>query len=113
MPAERRKPQTGKQLLIRFAEGSDLRDRLEQVAKANGRSTTAEVLLRLEASLPKETGSEGLAFARTAKAGAAKAGSVDAPDTKARLANLEKGLAALLGAIADLDNRLTQSIGEE
>jgi tetrahydromethanopterin S-methyltransferase subunit G len=56
MTSEHRKPQTGKQLLLRFAEGSDLRDRLDQIARANGRSTTAEVLLRLEASLGDDIG---------------------------------------------------------
>jgi len=53
MVNERRK-QTGQQLLLRFEEGSDLRDRLEKIAKANGRSTTAEVLLRLKKSLGED-----------------------------------------------------------
>ncbi|MET4688841.1 Arc family DNA-binding protein [Sinorhizobium fredii] len=49
--ANDRRKQTGQQLLLRFQEGTNLRDRLEQIARANGRSTTAEVLLRLERSL--------------------------------------------------------------
>lgn len=41
----------GQQLLLRFPEKSDLRDRLEVVAKTNGRSLSAEIIQRLEASL--------------------------------------------------------------
>ena len=94
MTAERRKPQTGKQLLLRFAEGSDLRDRLDRIAKANGRSTTAEVLLRLEASLQAEEETGGLSFVQTVKAAAAKAASGD-PDLEARVSELEKVVKAL------------------
>jgi len=94
MTAERRKPQTGKQLLLRFAEGSDLRDRLDQIAKANGRSTTAEVLLRLEASLQAEQKTSGLALAQTIKVAAAKAASGD-PDIETRVSELEKAVKAL------------------
>lgn len=61
---ERRKPQMGKQLLLRFPEGSDLRDRLEVVARANSRSTTAEALLRLEASFREEHERSTLALQR-------------------------------------------------
>lgn len=53
MPAEPRKRE-GQQLLLRFAEGSDLRDRLDEIARANNRSLTAEILHRLEASLSDE-----------------------------------------------------------
>jgi len=94
MTIERRKPQTGKQLLLRFAEGSDLRDRLDQIAKTNGRSTTAEVLLRLEASLQAEEKTGGLSFVQTVKAAAAKAASGD-PDLEARVSELEKAVKAL------------------
>ena len=45
----------GQQLLLRFAEGSDLRDRLQEVAKANNRTMTQEILFRLEASLSDES----------------------------------------------------------
>lgn len=55
MVNERRK-QTGQQLLLRFPEGSDLRDRLEAIARVNNRSTTAEALLRLEKSLKDDDG---------------------------------------------------------
>lgn len=41
----------GQQLLLRFSEGSDLRDRLDECAKSNNRSLTGEILHRLEASL--------------------------------------------------------------
>jgi len=44
----------GDQLLIRFDGGSDLRDRLEKVAKANSRSLSAEIIHRLEESLLQE-----------------------------------------------------------
>lgn len=48
------KKRAGDQLLIRFDEGSDLRDRLEKVAKANSRSLSAEIIHRLEESLLQE-----------------------------------------------------------
>lgn len=41
----------GQQLLLRFPDGSDLRDRLEERAKANSRSLTGEIIQRLESSL--------------------------------------------------------------
>lgn len=44
----------GDQLLIRFDEGSDLRDRLDKVARANSRSLSAEIIHRLEESLRQE-----------------------------------------------------------
>src|SRR3546814_13617245 len=88
MTAERRKPQTGKQLLLRFAEGSDLRDRLDQLATANGRSTTAEVLLRLAASLQAED-KTGLSFVPTIKAATVKPAS-DEPDLESRISALVK-----------------------
>ncbi len=70
---ERPKKREGHQLLLRFAEGSDLRDRLQQAAAANNRTLTQEILFRLEGSLqadtvehePKRTG--GLSFMQTAK----------------------------------------------
>jgi len=94
MAIERRKPQRGKQLLLRFAEGSDLRERLDKIAKENGRSTTAEVLLRLEASLQAEQKTGGLSFVKTAKTTAAKARFYD-PDLEARVSELEKAVNAL------------------
>jgi len=94
MAGERRKPQTGKQLLLRFAEGSDLRERLDQIAKANGRSTTAEVLLRLEASLQAEERSGGLSFVQTVKAATAQVGPQQSA-LEARVAALEKAVRAL------------------
>lgn len=41
----------GQQLLLRFTEGSDLREKLEECAKANNRSLTGEILHRLEHSI--------------------------------------------------------------
>lgn len=41
----------GQQLLLRFPEGSELRDRLKGIADANNRTLTAEIIHRLEASL--------------------------------------------------------------
>ncbi|KQN87815.1 hypothetical protein ASF03_02190 [Rhizobium sp. Leaf68] len=50
MATETRKRE-GQQLLLRFTDGSDLRDRLDECARANNRSLTGEILFRLEASL--------------------------------------------------------------
>lgn len=41
----------GPQLLLRFPEGSNLRDRLDGAARENKRSLTAEIIHRLERSL--------------------------------------------------------------
>lgn len=41
----------GQQLLLRFPEGSDLRDTLKNIADTNNRTLTAEIIHRLEASL--------------------------------------------------------------
>ena len=43
--------QAGHQMQIRFPEGSDLRERLMERARANNRSLTAEIMWRLEVSL--------------------------------------------------------------
>ena len=45
----------GAQLLLRFPERSDLKDRLEEHARQNKRSLTAEIIHRLEASLAGST----------------------------------------------------------
>lgn len=50
MAVETRKRE-GQQLLLRFPDGSDLRDRLDECARANSRSLTGEIIHRLEASL--------------------------------------------------------------
>lgn len=47
----------GAQLLLRFPERSDLKDRLEEHARQNKRSLTAEIIHRLEASLNGATSS--------------------------------------------------------
>lgn len=41
----------GPKMMLRFGDGSELKDKLEAVAKANGRTLTGEILGRLEASL--------------------------------------------------------------
>ncbi len=46
-----KRKQAGHQMQIRFPEGSDLRERLMERAKANNRSLTAEIMWRLEISL--------------------------------------------------------------
>ena len=48
---EGRRKQAGHQMQISFPEGSDLRERLMDRAKANNRSLTAEIMWRLEVSL--------------------------------------------------------------
>ncbi|WFE75658.1 Arc family DNA-binding protein [Roseinatronobacter sp. S2] len=86
----------GQQLLLRFAEGSDLRDRLQEVAKANNRTMTQEILFRLEASLSEEratnpvTSESGLKFLA-----ATKGQSIAKLD--ARLNELEQRVKALEG----------------
>lgn len=66
-----------------------------EIAKANGRSTTAEVLLRLEASLLAEAGE--LSFTLTARAAAAKVMPRD-PDLETRVSELENAVKALQAA---------------
>ena len=51
MVNEERRKQAGHQMQIRFPEGSDLRERLMEFARANNRSLTAEIMWRLEVSL--------------------------------------------------------------
>ncbi|RUP10310.1 Arc family DNA-binding protein [Hyphomicrobium sp.] len=46
----------GDQILLRFPEGSDLRSKLQTAAEKDGRTTTAEIVHRLEQSLER-TGS--------------------------------------------------------
>jgi hypothetical protein len=81
-----RRKQAGEQLLVRFAEGSDLRARLEAAAKANNRTVTKEVIHRLEASLSKE----GTSLEKSQASGLIKV-----PLPTARMTKLEKQLAAL------------------
>ncbi|WP_276118377.1 Arc family DNA-binding protein [Pararhizobium qamdonense] len=50
MEDEKRKRE-GAQLLLRFNEGSDMRETLKRIAALNGRTLTAEILYRLEQSL--------------------------------------------------------------
>lgn len=45
----------GKQLLLRFPERSDLRERLSVAADQNNRSLSAEIIFRLEVSLQENT----------------------------------------------------------
>lgn len=46
----------GKQLLLRFPERSDLRERLSVAADQNNRSLSAEIIFRLEVSLQEDAG---------------------------------------------------------
>lgn len=71
----------GHQLLIRFPEGSDIRERLDVLAKANSRSLSAEIIHRLDMSLRVEV-----------SAGAA---SPDAPVLFKRVDTLEQELIEL------------------
>lgn len=79
----------GKQLLLRFPERSDLRERLSAVADQNNRSLSAEIIFRLEASL------QGGAFDVGPDL-----------DTEERLAALEKTVMALIGNVSDINEKL-------
>ncbi|MFI0848412.1 Arc family DNA-binding protein [Mesorhizobium sp. IMUNJ 23232] len=57
MEHEKRKRE-GQQLLLRFPNGSDMRDRLNEIARGNGRSLSAEIFHRLEWSLEAEAKGE-------------------------------------------------------
>lgn len=48
------KRRTSSQLLLRFPEASDLRQRLEEISQRNNRSLTKEIIFRLEQSLASE-----------------------------------------------------------
>ena len=80
----------GKQLLLRFPERSDLRERLSAVADQSNRSLSAEIIFRLEASL--QSGQQ--------------ANVLPDPDIEARLAALEKAMLAMIGNIADINDKL-------
>ena len=54
----------GQQLLLRFADGSDLKDRLQEVAKLNNRTLTQEILFRLESSLEVDVSADAFAEGR-------------------------------------------------
>ena len=84
----------GRQFLLRFAEESDLRDRLHQVAKANNRTLTQEILYRLEASLADSSMSDAKQAGMGSKfAKAAKANSISRLET--RMSRLEQRVKAL------------------
>lgn len=79
----------GKQLLLRFPERSDLRERLSAVADQNNRSLSAEIIFRLDVSL--------------------QGGQVDAPpdaDIEKRLTALEKAMLLMIGNISDINDKL-------
>ena len=85
----------GQQLLLRFADGSDLKDRLQEVAKLNNRTLTQEILFRLESSLeadvnaddPADRAELGLVTFHKKKASRALAQRLDA--LEARVSALE------------------------
>ena len=87
MVSETRKRE-GPQLLLRFAEGSDLRDRLNAIAAANNRSLTAEILHRLEQSFSDLSDSPSMKLLLRGKG---RAGA----DLEQRLTRLEKKVADL------------------
>ena len=62
----------GQQLLLRFADGSSLKDRLQEVAKTNNRTLTQEILFRLESSLDAEGSAESTSGGRKIKLSALK-----------------------------------------
>ncbi|HWJ69165.1 MAG TPA: Arc family DNA-binding protein [Sphingobium sp.] len=80
----------GKQLLLRFSERSDLRERLSAVADQNNRSLSAEIIFRLEASLQ----------------GWQQANVLPDPDIEGRLGALEKAMLAMIGNISDINDKL-------
>lgn len=97
------------QLKVRLLRS--LKAKVDAAAHENRRTLNAEIVARLERTfIEDEERTKGSAFVRTVQAAEAHQGSAD---TEARLANLETGLAALLGAVADLNNRISQSIGEQ
>lgn len=80
----------GKQLLLRFPERSNLRERLGVVADQNNRSLSAEIIFRLEASLQgKPQGAE-----------------LPDPSINDRLTALEKAVLAMIGNISDINDKL-------
>jgi Arc-like DNA binding domain len=50
-----KKKREGDQLLLRFNEGSNMRESLKRIAALNGRTLTAEILYRLERSLEQDS----------------------------------------------------------
>lgn len=68
----------------------DLKRRVEEAAKANGRSLNAEITHRLEASLQGEP----------------QANALPVPDVEGRLSALEKAMLAMIGNISDINDRL-------
>lgn len=80
----------GKQLLLRFPERSDLRERLSAVAEQSNRSLSAEIIFRLEASLQ----------------GGQQARVLPDPNIEGRLDALERAMLAMIGNISDINDKL-------
>jgi hypothetical protein len=93
--------------IIRLPDG--MRDHIKAAASASHRTMNDEVIFRLEASFHDAERSTGMAWVKRAKQDAAAATSELSPNLELRIGNLEKGLAALLGAIAELESRFAQS----
>jgi hypothetical protein len=65
MPEADARKRDGAQLLLRFTEGSDLRETLKRKAALNGRTLTAEIIFRLEQSLVREETNDSLPTANS------------------------------------------------
>lgn len=90
----------GQQLLLRFADRSDLKDRLQEVAKLNNRTLTQEILFRLESSLEDDVGDAATTGGRTIKLSSLKKAKQNS-DLAKRLDTLEARVRALEGKPRD------------
>lgn len=82
----------GKQLLLRFPESSDLRDRLSAMADKNNRSLSAEIINRLESSF-RDGRHESVLAHQT---------------QEERIAALETAVLSMLVQISELNDRMDQ-----
>ena len=85
-----REKKSGNQLLLRFPEAGNLRERLSQIAERNNRSLTAEIINRLESSL--DAGSSNPALAPS--------------NSEERLVSVEDAVANILGQLMSIEDRL-------
>src|SRR4051812_36331276 len=78
----------GQQLLLRFPEGSNIRDRLDELARENNRSLTAEIIHRLTASIEDSSDARSVVAARRLLSG------TDQLELEQRLSKLESAFQA-------------------